>query len=179
MSSVKVLKATDISKIVACKDQDYFNSFDITTNEYTLYLNLTQKGLYQQGVLYYGNRTLEDFVVINEYPTGRDYPPNKMYLVVSETKVRGIYYKVLEGTNEIILKVADAVVRGLTVQDSVLKVVWSDSTVCRYILFNEEGKLSSDVLDKIVSQISERVRGEVKSLWKPISEKDGESLNIN
>lgn len=156
MSSEKILNVTKISSIIKCS-REYFEGtvFKDSLTEYQLFIVESPSNSTLE--VYYGSRKLKDFIVVDSYPSGRDYPNNKLYIRTSPDRVvRDLLYKTSRGK---LINLSDQIlIKEVSRDRSSLEVVWRDDIVTSLSVVSIDGQstpIVTSVINNVVSQIQD------------------------
>lgn len=165
MDNVKRLNITSISEIVYCDREYYRGHVNDKLSEYRLFIvksSVSGKTL----EVYYGHRKLRDVLVAKSYPSGRDYPNNKLYLRLScFGDFRDIFYKNSKGY---LVELSQYLrIKEVKVDHSLFEVRWNTNDVSKMVILSIDDE-SSEFVNLVVSQLIEDVKEDSLTKWESL-----------
>lgn len=165
MSNKKVLNVTEVSTIVRCS-REYFEDtvYKEPLTEYRLFIVESSSNSTLE--VYYGSRKLKDLVVVDSYPSGRDYPNNKLYIRINSVGVvLDLLYKTPEG--KLIVLSDHMLVKEVSSDHSSVKVVWRDNITTHLSVISVDGQ-STQLVDTVVDKVVSQIQDEYTIKWERI-----------
>lgn len=165
MSSEKILNVTEVSSIVQCS-REYFEDtvFKEPLTEYCLFIVESSSNSTLE--VYYGSRKLKDIVVVNSYPSGRDYPNNKLYIRINTTgTIRDLIYKTSEG--KLVVLTDDLLIKEVSRDHSSVEIIWSNDTPTSLVIVSVDGQATQIVAD-VVERSASQVQYKYSIKWEKI-----------
>lgn len=156
MSGNKVLNVTEISSIVKCS-REYFEDtvFKEPLTEYQLFIVESSSNSTLE--VYYGSRKLKDVVVVDSYPSGRDYPGNKLYIRIDSIgSIRDLIYK---NSEDKLVVLSDSIrIKEVRRDRSSMEITWSSNTLSRSLVVSIDDRPTqavAEIIERVVSQIQD------------------------
>lgn len=165
MGNTRRLNVTSISEVIYC-NLDYYNDHvNDELSEFRLFIVESPGNSTLE--VYYGSRKLRDTIVAKSYPSGRDYPSDKLYIRFdSSNNLRNLLYKRSNG--EIVDLVKYLPIKEVRLDHSSFEVVWNTNDLTKLIVLSTDGS-SSEFTDLVIDQLSEDLVEEFSVKWETFS----------